>query len=112
MAYENRPGQGALFPHDKQGNPNRPDYSGNINIGGKEYDISAWFKTSRAGNQYLSITATEPYQQQAPQPQYQQPQQPYQQQAPRAPQRQYQRQAPAPQPAQPAPQQEGKDLPF
>ena len=75
MAYENKPGQGVMFPRDKQGNPNRPDYSGTINVAGHDYDISAWEKVARSGGRYISVEVREPYQAQRPQGGYQQPQQ-------------------------------------
>lgn len=118
MAYENRPGQGVMFPRDKQGNPNRPDYTGTVNVAGHEYEISGWEKVARSGNRYISVEVREPFQpgqqqgqnQQAPQyapqqrPAYQQPQRP-------APvQQTYQQPAPAPAP-QYAPETPA-DLPF
>lgn len=130
MPYQNKPGQGVMFPNDQQGNPNRPAWRGSINIDGKEWEISAWNKVSQRGANYISLEAREPWQgtQQgapAPQPQYQQPA-PAPQYAPQhtaptqqgAPQPQPARQAAprqyAPQPAPaPAPQQVApEDLPF
>ena len=114
MAYQNKPGQGVMFPNDQQGNPARPTWRGSVNINGKEYEISAWDKTSGRGNRYLSLDVREPrpMQQQAPYQQAPQQNAP-RQQAPRPapqphPQTQY-----APQPSAPA--QGGKepsDLPF
>lgn len=100
MPITNNPGQGVMFLRDKQGNDRRPDYSGQVNIGGVEYDISAWRRTSRNGAEYFSLDVREPYN-----PQNQQQGAPQYQQAPApayAPQQRYQ---PAPQPAPaPAPQ--------
>lgn len=130
MPYQNKPGQGVMFPNDQQGNQNRPAWRGSINIDGKEWEISAWNRVSQRGANYISLEAREPWQgtQQvapAPQPQYQQPapapQYAPQQAAPApqyAPQPQPARQAAhrqyAPQPAPaPAPQQGApEDLPF
>ena len=42
----------ALFDNDKQGNENRPDYTGSIN----GYWVSAWEKTSAKGNKFMSIS--------------------------------------------------------
>ena len=132
MAYQNNPGQGVMFPNDQQGNPNRPMWRGTVNIGGKEYEISAWDRVSQRGNRFLSLEVREPWQgqnQSAPQnggyaPRQQAPQQQqygnqgYQQNAPRqqaprpAPQPQPQPQY-APQPSAPAQGgQEPSDLPF
>ena len=50
---ENR---GALFPNDKKGNEKRPDFTGDLNVGGVEYRLSAWKKASKQGNNCLSIS--------------------------------------------------------
>lgn len=102
MAFENKPGQGVMFPNDQQGNPSRPTWRGSVNINGKEYEISAWDKTSSRGNRYLSLDVREP--------------RPMQQQAAyqQAPQQNYnpqQRQQQARQPQQQPSQQSG-DMPF
>lgn len=56
--YDNT-GRGALFVSDRKKTLKDPDYSGNINIGGKEFWLSGWKKTSAAGKQYLSLSAKE-----------------------------------------------------
>jgi hypothetical protein len=56
MAFELRDGQGTLFKNDKQGNDRRPDYRGELNIGGTIYRISAWVKVGRKGK-YMSLAA-------------------------------------------------------
>jgi uncharacterized protein (DUF736 family) len=48
--------QGALFKNDKQGNERWPDYRGQINVNGTEYWISAWLKSSKAGQKYMSLS--------------------------------------------------------
>lgn len=55
MPYDNT-NRGALFKADKQGNETRPDYSGNLNVDGKELFIDAWIKTSKAGQKYMSLS--------------------------------------------------------
>lgn len=55
MAFDNT-NRGALFKADKQGNDRRPDYSGNINVDGKELFIDAWLKKSKAGQTYMSLS--------------------------------------------------------
>lgn len=56
--YEN---SGLLAKNDKQGNENRPDYRGSINVDGREYWLSAWIKQGRdgtklAGQKYMSLS--------------------------------------------------------
>ena len=59
MAYEHKEGSGALFKNDKGDNPARPDYRGDIMLGGKLYEISAWIKpvASNPENRFLSMSA-------------------------------------------------------
>jgi uncharacterized protein (DUF736 family) len=46
---------GALFKNDRKESENHPDYKGSINIGGREYWLSGWAKTSKDGARYLSL---------------------------------------------------------
>ncbi len=57
MEFDNT-NRGTLFPNDKADNPKRPDYTGNINVEGKEYKLSAWLKapTGTVKGDWLSIT--------------------------------------------------------
>lgn len=56
MAYEKKPNTGSLFTKDKQGNPNRPDFGGDVLIDGKEYWVSAWAKMSPKGQPWFSMS--------------------------------------------------------
>ena len=47
--------RGALFCEEKQKETDR-DYAGTINIGGVEYWLLGWVKTSKKGAKYLSIS--------------------------------------------------------
>lgn len=51
--------RGVLFKNDKGDNPNRPDYTGKINIGGIEYRLSAWIKDSQSGKKFMSLAVSE-----------------------------------------------------
>ena len=60
MSYDNS-NSGILTKNDKQGNENRPDYRGSINVNGVDYWLSAWIKTGRdgtklAGQKYMSLS--------------------------------------------------------
>lgn len=60
MAYDNT-NSGILTRNDKQGNENRPDYRGSINVDGVEYWLSAWIKEGRdgtklAGQKFMSLS--------------------------------------------------------
>lgn len=47
---------GALFKNDKEGKESRPDYRGQLNVNGTDYWISAWLKSSKAGQKYMSLS--------------------------------------------------------
>ena len=49
---------GALFKADKKSDKH-PDYTGSLNAGGKDYFISSWLKTSKAGTKFMSLSVTE-----------------------------------------------------
>lgn len=53
--YDNT-NRGALFKNDKQGNESRPDYTGNLNVAGTEYRISAWLKVGKSGAKFMSLS--------------------------------------------------------
>lgn len=57
MAFEQRDNSGALFKNEKKETLDQPDYKGTITIGGVSYWLSAWIKTSAAGNKFMSIAA-------------------------------------------------------
>lgn len=59
MNYD-RTNTGALFKNDKQGNDKRPDYRGKLNVGGVDYEVAAWLKSSKAGTKYLSLSVQLP----------------------------------------------------
>ena len=63
MPFEIRPGQGTLHRvMDKEGNENRPDYRGDLNLDGKMYQLSGWLKVSKNGNKWLSLKCEVPRQ--------------------------------------------------
>lgn len=52
---ENKEGQGVVFKNTKKQSDKSPDYSGSINIGGKEIKFSGWIKTAKTGTKYISL---------------------------------------------------------
>lgn len=58
MADFDNTNRGTLFENDKAGNPNRPDYTGKININGTEYRLSAWWRDGKTGK-FLSLSVSE-----------------------------------------------------
>lgn len=59
MAYEHKEGCGALFRNEKDGNSNKPDMKGNLMVNGSLMDLAAWFKTSKTGDEYMSVKLSE-----------------------------------------------------
>lgn len=59
MAYEHKEGSGALFKNDKGDNPARPDYRGDLMVGGILYEVSGWIKPlpSNPENRFMSLAA-------------------------------------------------------
>ena len=46
---------GAIFKNNKKQNENSPPLSGNAMIGGVEYWVSAWSKTDKNGEKWISF---------------------------------------------------------
>jgi hypothetical protein len=59
MSYQPKEGSGALFKNDKGDNPARPDYRGDVMVGGVVYELSAWIKPlpSDAEKKFMSLSA-------------------------------------------------------
>ncbi len=55
--YDNT-NSGALFKNDKGDNPNRPDYRGSLDVNGTDHWISAWLKTSKKGQKFMSLSVS------------------------------------------------------
>lgn len=62
--YDNT-NSGALFKNDKKTTPNHPDMRGSLNVGGVEYWVSCWTKTSKAGAKFMSLSV-QPKEQERP----------------------------------------------
>ena len=59
MAFEQRELSGTLFRNDYKKSPNQPDYRGTSKVGGIEYEMSAWVKKAKNGNDFFSIAFQE-----------------------------------------------------
>ncbi len=57
--------KGALFRNDRKEKETHPDHTGTLNVGGKEYWLSAWVKTSKAGKKFFSLSV-KPKEEKAP----------------------------------------------
>lgn len=65
--------RGVLFKNDRKTTDSHPDYTGNINVGGQEFWLSAWIKSGQRGK-FMSLSV-KPKEEQRQQPQ-RQPQRP------------------------------------
>ena len=55
MTFDNT-NRGALFKNQQHEKDTDADYRGTLNIGGAEYWLNAWIKTSKAGEKYMSLS--------------------------------------------------------
>lgn len=53
--YDNT-NRGVLFKNDQKEQESHPDYTGKIDVGGKEFYLSAWIKTSKKGQKFMSLS--------------------------------------------------------
>jgi hypothetical protein len=58
MAYEQRDMSGSLFRNDKRESENQPNLKGSAMIDGAEYWVSAWTKTTKTGEKWVSLSFT------------------------------------------------------
>lgn len=68
MAYELKPNSGSLFRNDKREKETQPHAKGKALIDGKTYWVSAWTKTTKAGDKFQSLAFTPVEEQAAPAP--------------------------------------------
>lgn len=50
--------RGALFKNNKRTEERQPEYTGNCEIDGKEYWVSAWVRESKNGTKFFSMAYT------------------------------------------------------
>lgn len=58
--YDDKINRGTLWTDDKRGNPKRPDMTGNLNVDGKKWRVSAWSHEGSRGP-YLSLKVEAPW---------------------------------------------------
>lgn len=54
MAYDNT-NTGALFKAKERATEKHPEYTGSINIEGREYWLAGWVKESKSGQKFFSL---------------------------------------------------------
>jgi len=60
MSYQQKENSGAIFKNDRKEKETHPDYTGIINVAGKDYQISLWIKEGKKGK-FFSASIKEPY---------------------------------------------------
>lgn len=55
MAYEIKEMSGSIFANKRKEKDAHPDYQGSIKIGGTEYWLSGWKKTTNSGEPWISL---------------------------------------------------------
>jgi uncharacterized protein (DUF736 family) len=48
--------RGVLFKNDEKETDNHPDYTGKLDVRGEEFYLSAWIKTSKKGQKFMSLS--------------------------------------------------------
>lgn len=59
MQYDNT-NSGVLFKNNKKDSDKHPDYTGKIDVNGKELQIAAWIRDSKNGTKFMSLKVSEP----------------------------------------------------
>lgn len=52
---QNKENQGVIFRNTNKQNDKSPDYTGSLNIGGKEVKLACWLATSKLGTKYFQV---------------------------------------------------------
>ena len=58
MDFDNT-NRGVLFPESAKESDRHPDYTGSINVDGKDYRLAGWKKTGKSGVPFLSLSVSE-----------------------------------------------------
>ena len=60
MAYEHKENKGSIFKNEKKEKETHPDYTGQVNVAGTLYNISAWINESKSGKKYFGLSLSIP----------------------------------------------------
>tara|TARA_Y100001937_G_scaffold121197_1_gene179625 strand:+ start:2076 stop:2285 length:210 start_codon:yes stop_codon:yes gene_type:complete len=60
MAYEHKENKGSIFTNEKKEKDTHPDYTGQANVNGKVYNVSAWINESKTGKKYFGLAFSIP----------------------------------------------------
>jgi uncharacterized protein (DUF736 family) len=63
--YDNT-NSGVLFKNDEKAEGDKkPNYTGKLNVQGKDWRLAAWVRESKAGTKFLSLSLSEPKEKQS-----------------------------------------------
>lgn len=60
MADYDNTNRGVLFRNQRKETEKHPDYTGKIDVDGRELRLAAWIRTSKNGNKFMSLSVSEP----------------------------------------------------
>ena len=60
MAYEHKENKGSIFTNEKKEKDTHPDYTGQANVNGTIYNVSAWINESKTGKKYFGLAFSIP----------------------------------------------------
>ena len=60
MAYEHKENKGSIFKNEKKEKETHPDYTGQANVNGTLYNVSAWINESKGGKKYFGLAFSIP----------------------------------------------------
>lgn len=60
MADYDNTNRGTLFVEEDKKNERGPDYTGTLNVEGKEWRIAGWRKETKSGRRIISLNVSEP----------------------------------------------------
>lgn len=58
---EEKNNTGIVFENGYKKNDNQPDFRGTGNFEGKKFDLALWYRQTKEGKDYFSISFQEPY---------------------------------------------------
>jgi len=60
--YEHKPGNGSIFKNQYKEKDGQPDYKGSVKLqDGTDKEVAGWIKQDKNGNQFLSLSISDPY---------------------------------------------------
>ena len=60
MAFEHKENKGSIFTNEKKEKDTHPDYTGQANVNGTIYNVSAWINESKTGKKYFGLAFSIP----------------------------------------------------